>query len=120
MFLLTGGLGDAGAQPNPSDGWLENRAWKELCKLSRLPAYEGLSAAIAADVDSWRPLYDSQEPHKLSFPGAFNKLLTFRKILIIRCMRWVHFLTYAFAIVRIFRSDPLNWLLCPPAYVFSM
>ena len=39
MFLLTGGLGDGGNLPNPAPTWLADRAWKELQRLSKLPAF---------------------------------------------------------------------------------
>ena len=40
MFLLTGGLGEADAMPNPAPEWLVDRAWKELCRLSKLPSFK--------------------------------------------------------------------------------
>lgn len=40
MFLLTGGLGDAGAAPSPAQSWLGERAWKELLRLSKLPSFK--------------------------------------------------------------------------------
>ncbi|KAK9828903.1 hypothetical protein WJX72_002692 [[Myrmecia] bisecta] len=86
-FLLTGGLGDANATPNPASSWLVDRAWKELCKLSRLSAFRGLSQAISEQPQAWRPLYDSPAPHTTALPGTWDALSSFRKILIIRCIR---------------------------------
>lgn len=40
MFLLTGGLGEADPTPNPAPEWLVDRAWKELCRLSKLPSFK--------------------------------------------------------------------------------
>ena len=40
MFLLTGGLGEADPMPNPAPEWLVDRAWKELCRLSKLPSFK--------------------------------------------------------------------------------
>jgi dynein heavy chain, axonemal len=42
-FLLTGGLRDPPSNPpNPAPEWLQDRAWKELRRLSRVPAFVGL------------------------------------------------------------------------------
>ena len=40
MFLLTGGLGETDPTPNPAPEWLVDRAWKELCRLSKLPSFK--------------------------------------------------------------------------------
>jgi dynein heavy chain, axonemal len=47
QFLLTGGLGSVGADPNPAPGWLVDRGWKEILKLSKLVSFAGLSDAVA-------------------------------------------------------------------------
>ncbi|KXZ55711.1 DHC8 protein [Gonium pectorale] len=88
MFLLTGGLGGA-ADPrhNPASDWLVERGWRELCRLDRLPTFMGLADAFTADPDAWRPLYDAAEPHRTTLPGLYNSLDSFRKLLIVRCVR---------------------------------
>lgn len=65
MFLLTGGLGGGSASPNPAPAWLVERGWREICKLSRLPAFGGLDADFAAAPDAWQPLHEATEPHKV-------------------------------------------------------
>ncbi|GIL57585.1 hypothetical protein Vafri_12790 [Volvox africanus] len=88
MFLLTGGLGGAGdPRPNPAPDWLVDRGWREMCRLDRLPTFMGLSDAFASDPSAWRPLYDSSEPHRTTLPGLYNSLDSFRKLLILRCVR---------------------------------
>ena len=39
-FLLTGGLGDGGSMANPAPDWLQERAWKELCRLAHMPGFK--------------------------------------------------------------------------------
>lgn len=87
MFLLTGGLGSADARPNPAPDWLVDRGWRELCRLDRVPAFMGIADAFASEPDAWRPLYDAAEPHRVMLPGLYNSLDSFRKLLIVRCMR---------------------------------
>lgn len=79
--------GGAGDMPNPAPSWLVDRSWKEICKLSRLPAFTGLAELFEADPAAWRPMYDSLEPHKVAMPGKFGGMELFKKLLITRCVR---------------------------------
>ena len=79
MFLLTGDLGGAGDRPNPAPEWLNDRGWKELLRLEKLPAFSALCSSIESSPAAWRPLYDSLEPHKVALPGRFNALKPFHK-----------------------------------------
>jgi dynein heavy chain len=87
LFLLTGGLTPPGNAPNPAPDFLSDRAWRELCKLSKLPPFLGLSDAISAAPAAWRHLYDSLSPHTERLPGHFGALGSFQKLLIVRCVR---------------------------------
>ena len=89
MFLLTGGLGGGknDTKPNPAASWLVERGWKELGRLEKLPAFDSISASFTSEPESWRPLYDSLEPHKVPLPGRFGGLEAFRKLLVVRCIR---------------------------------
>jgi dynein heavy chain, axonemal len=70
-FLLTGGLGPAPhSRPNPAAAWLVERSWREICKLSNLPAFAGIDTSFEQEPDAWRPLYDSPEPHTVKLPGG--------------------------------------------------
>ena len=82
---LTAPAGRAAANPAPE--WLLDRAWRELSKLARLPAFAGIDAAVAADPGAWRGLYESETPHRAPLPGHFSTLDTFRKLLVTRVMR---------------------------------
>jgi dynein heavy chain len=46
-----------------------------------------IADAVASDPDSWRPLYDAAEPHKTTLPGLYNSLDSFRRLIIVRCIR---------------------------------
>jgi dynein heavy chain, axonemal len=87
LFLLTGGLSNASNTPNPAPYFLSDRAWRELCKLSKLPAFLRLSDTIASTPAAWRHLYDSLTPHTEQLPGHYNALGTFQKLLLVRCIR---------------------------------
>ena len=51
-FLLTGGLGDSGAIPNPATDWLQERAWKELGRLAQMPGFKVYTALCLSTVCS--------------------------------------------------------------------
>ena len=87
LFLLTGGLGDGDAAANPAPAWLTERAWRELCRLSRLPAFAGLTHAVAAEPDAWRPFAEAAAPHAVRLPVSFSALSTFQKLLLVRAVR---------------------------------
>jgi hypothetical protein len=63
MFLLTGGLGSSGDAANPAPEWLSERGWKELGRLDKLGAFNGLCNSLEAEPNSWRPMYESTSPH---------------------------------------------------------
>lgn len=88
-FLLTGGIAmDKDQPPNPEPSWISDKSWTELCRLSALSNFNGLTNDIADQPDGWRELYESREPHEIPFPGVWNtKITTFQKLLALRCLR---------------------------------
>jgi len=86
-FLLSGGIGDPGDQPNPARAWMTDSSWKECLKLSRLAGFEGLDTSVITEPDSWKAVYDSEEPHKIELPGAFAGVSPFHRVLITRVFR---------------------------------
>jgi dynein heavy chain len=87
MFLLTGGLGGTAlAKPAEAD-WLTEPAWAELCRMSSLEAFAGLTGSFLKDSGAWKPLYNSLEPHEESLPGTFDQLDLFKKLLLVRSIR---------------------------------
>lgn len=89
-FLLTGGVAVGETQqPNPAPEWLSDKSWGEIVRLSDLPGpWEGLREHVETNALLWRVVYDSNEPHRVAFPGSWNAALTpFQKLLILRCLR---------------------------------
>lgn len=54
------------------------RGWRELCQLGQLSAFVGIAENVAGMEAEWKRLYDSQEPHKVTLPGAAGLGLKFR------------------------------------------
>jgi dynein heavy chain len=87
-FLLTGGMVVENKNRNPAKQWLGKRGWDEICRLSDLPAFQGLRMSVAGEPDAWRAIYDSDEAHDHPLPGDWNdRLSTFKKMLVLRCIR---------------------------------
>ncbi|XP_023288729.1 dynein heavy chain 7, axonemal-like [Orussus abietinus] len=86
MFLLTGGVGLDNPYPNPTK-WLPVKSWDELCRLEDVPGFEGLKDSFVKDTDHWRMIFDHKEPYNVDFPGRFNQLSRFEKMLMLRCIR---------------------------------
>ncbi len=42
LFFLTGGIGLENKHKNPGQGWLSDKSWDELCRLSDLTKFAGL------------------------------------------------------------------------------
>ncbi|XP_065834129.1 dynein axonemal heavy chain 7-like [Oscarella lobularis] len=86
MFLLTGGIGLDNPHANPT-GWLPAKSWDELCRLSDLPRFQGLRDKFGSLASGWQKVYDSTEPHHEPYPKEFDNLLSFQKLLVLRCIR---------------------------------
>ncbi|KAL6424720.1 hypothetical protein ACFW04_009998 [Cataglyphis niger] len=86
MFLLTGGIGLENPFVNPTD-WLPARAWDELCRLDDVSGFAGIKDSYAKSIDEWKKVFDDKEPHKAAFPAPWNKLTSFEKMLVLRCIR---------------------------------
>eukprot|EP00392_Amoebophrya_sp_AT5.2_P006222 g6232.t1 len=88
-FLLTGptvNIDDGLENPDPS--WMSGVMWNEVLTLDRLPAFDGLAKAMAADPQAWKVIYDTPEAHEVPLPGVWNdKLITFQKLLVLRTLR---------------------------------
>ena len=77
-FLLTGGLAVDAAPPRPAGdaaAWLQEKAWGEICRLSKLEAFGGLEKAVAGAPEKWRAVYDSAEPHLEALPAPYGQNL---------------------------------------------
>ncbi|KAI5636077.1 dynein heavy chain and region d6 of dynein motor domain-containing protein [Phthorimaea operculella] len=85
-FLITGGIAVANPLRKPCT-WLPDKGWDEMCRLSDLPNYKNFKDEFIDHIEDWKNVYDDLEPHNSTFPGRWNNLAQFQRLLIIRCVR---------------------------------
>jgi dynein heavy chain len=87
QFLLTGGLSlSSNSVPNPDPTWLADKAWSEICRLSDLPAFNGLKEEFKPT--DWKPFTESSDPVDAPIPGRWVTCLNeFQKMLLVRVLR---------------------------------
>jgi dynein heavy chain len=88
-FLITGGAALDEKYPNvPDTTWLTEKSWNEICRLSKLPTFQGFSSDFKERIDEWKMIFDAGSPAQCKFPGYWNsKVSEFQKLLILRCLR---------------------------------
>eukprot|EP00945_MAST-04E_sp_MAST-4E-sp1_P005163 g5163.t1 len=87
-FLLTGGVSVDNLYPNPCPEWLSQKSWDEICRLSDLPALNGLREFLGAKPEGFKAIYDASNAHQIPFPGVWDqKLNLIQKLLVLRCIR---------------------------------
>ncbi|XP_078260700.1 dynein axonemal heavy chain 7 [Rhinoraja longicauda] len=86
-FLLTGGIGLDNPYLNPTE-WLPKASWDQFCRLDEMTDFVGLQSGFVGQLDGWKAVYDSMEPHHEMFPSEWeDKLTNFQRMLVIRCLR---------------------------------
>ena len=63
-FLLAGGSTVPRDLPNPSAEWMSDRAWKEVVMLSNLPKFSEFADDFKNQMDGFKRIFDSTEPHR--------------------------------------------------------
>ncbi|XP_046731532.1 dynein axonemal heavy chain 1 [Silurus meridionalis] len=86
-FMLSGGT-SLQQEPNPAPTWLSERAWQDIMALSSLPNFTGLAQTFSRDEAEYRRIFDSSQPHREPLPAEWeNKLDSFQRMLVLRCLR---------------------------------
>jgi len=87
-FLLKGGvsLGDK-LPPNPASQWLSEKLWGEVNRMSKLTNFMGYLKHFAKNLDFYKDLYDSVNPHEISLPTDISHYNKFQFLCIMRVIR---------------------------------
>ncbi|XP_058475903.1 dynein axonemal heavy chain 3-like [Solea solea] len=86
-FLLTGGVALDNPNPNPAPEWLSEKSWTEIVMGSKLPNLDGFFEHVNENINEWKRLYDSGQPHKEQFPDKWSDLVGMDRMVVIRCFR---------------------------------
>ncbi|NWV36400.1 DYH1 protein, partial [Grantiella picta] len=86
-YLLSGGAIKE-MRDNPAPAWLNERAWGDILSLSSLKNFSNFDNDFAANLEGFRAIFDSQQPHRQALPGKWEDALdAFQKLLVLRCLR---------------------------------
>jgi hypothetical protein len=73
--------------PEQASEWLSKKAWYSLLELEdTFPEYGGFIGDFVAHLAQWRKIYDSEAPHEQRFPGRWDKLEIYKKIMVLRLL----------------------------------
>ncbi|XP_037073999.1 dynein heavy chain 3, axonemal-like [Pollicipes pollicipes] len=86
-FFLTGGIALDNPYPNPASGWLTDKAWAEIVRLSSLEGFSKLYRDVARTPPAWKAIYDSSAPQEARYPGAWDEKTGLARMLLLRSMR---------------------------------
>lgn len=88
MFLISGKGVIPTNIPNPSPDWIDGRMWSELSGISTLDTFKDLHNSVTSNLDDWRLMYDSLEPHREPVPNGWNdRLNSFQRLCVLRAIR---------------------------------
>lgn len=88
-FLLKGGIVINREQQveNPCTQWITDKSWDNIVELDKIPGYHGISRSFEDNHKEWNIWYTAAEPEEFPMIGDWNKMTSFQKMLIIRCIR---------------------------------
>ncbi|XP_051667332.1 dynein axonemal heavy chain 1 [Manacus candei] len=86
-YLLSGGAIKE-MKDNPAPSWVNERAWGDILALSSLKNFSDFDNDFAANLEEFRTIFDSPNPHREPLPGKWETGLdAFQKLLVLRCLR---------------------------------
>ncbi|KAJ1555349.1 Dynein heavy chain 7, axonemal [Nowakowskiella sp. JEL0078] len=86
QFLITGGLSLGGVSlENPDSSLISDKSWAEICRMSDLSNFRGLKEDFRPV--EWKTVFETPSPYEAAFPGRWNSLNEFQKLLMVRTLR---------------------------------
>jgi dynein heavy chain len=86
-FLLSGISAEHVAAPLPESSWLKDNAWSDLMDLAGLEQFKAIPQSFVTHLADWQEIFDSSEPHSMTFPPPFQNVTPLERLCILRCLR---------------------------------
>jgi dynein heavy chain len=62
-FLMTGGISlDENLPEKPAAGWVLEKMWAEIYRMSSLASFEDFYLSFGDNIDAWKAIFDSANP----------------------------------------------------------
>jgi dynein heavy chain len=89
-FLMAGPTAVSAPRPNPTGekGWLLDKQWAHICELAEnYEFYKGFDRDLEENLGAWEKISVSVSPEADEWPGKWNEIPIFSKLLILRVLR---------------------------------
>lgn len=71
----------------PKSTWLEPNVWAEILAMGGLENLVGIPQSFQNSLDEWQKVFDSTEPHRMTFPAPFDNVTLLQRMCILRFLR---------------------------------
>ncbi|PRP87942.1 putative dynein heavy chain [Planoprotostelium fungivorum] len=96
-FLLLGTVHPGAASPSlgmePPE-WMSRSMWEMVEHLSMVKGMENVAKSIVEEERTWKAFVDMSDPDLSVLPPPYNDLSHFKKVLVIRCLRFDKLVSY--------------------------
>lgn len=86
-YLLSGISAEHRDAPLPESTWLKDNVWSDLMDLAGLEQFRAIPQSFNDSLAEWQEIFDSSEPHKLTFPSPFDSVTPLERLCVLRCLR---------------------------------
>lgn len=86
-FLLSGISPEHVNAPLPQSTWLEANVWSDLCDMAGIKEFKGIPESFKNHLTVWQSIFDSNDPHRMTFPAPFDEITPLMRLCILRCLR---------------------------------